>query len=736
MSGISLTRRSFLEGAVAASAPVSASLFVPAAHAAEANDTWVGHTICDSCNHMPMCGIEFEAKGNTVIAIRNWKQHPNNSLCSKGISTLQRLYNPNRLLYPMKRTNPKGSKDPGWVRISWDEAIKTIAAKLTEIKTKYGPDRVMFYCGDPKEPRPAVMRLARYFGSPNYCCESSVACNLAMVHALELSYGGEIAGGMGPKTKCLMIVGQNGAWSKPHGFYRGLLAAKARGMKLIVMDVRRTKVAEQADIHLQPKGGTDGAVAWGMMRVMIKEGLVNRAFIDKWCVGYDELVKYAEKFTPEYVEKESGVPADLVVKAARMFADGPSGMTISGQSITHQHNGCNNVRACSLLMALTGNVEIPGGGSFANWPYDYIRWDEGYTRSFIDQKWFDLPENKEKRIDREFVPVWNEMQVLCSPNQLPEMAKAGRIRAIAGFGMNALIWPSPQAYQAAIRGMDFTFAADNFYRDETHHDMDLVLPAALNFERYAPFGTHGRKVSARQPVKPLGEAWEDWKIACTIGAAVCDPETFFHGDPVKACNSILNGWGTSYEKIQQGLPALPTLDFFPAQTMGKHEKGILRFDGKPGFRTPSGKIELVSSIQAKHGFNGLPVYVEPPKPTKDFPLKLINGTRRPYITHSKTRRDQPYLFELEPEHTINMSPKDAAERGIKEGDQVWLISPYCDHKVRARARVTILCPPGLIDAQYGWRGDQETQPLIPRKNWDPISGYPCCNDVCIQVTKA
>ena len=84
----------------------------------------------------------------------------------------------------------------------------------------------MFYCGDPKEPRPAVMRLARYFGSPNYCCESSVACNLAMVHALELSYGGEIAGGFGPKTNCLMIVGQNGAWSKPHGYFRNLLAAK------------------------------------------------------------------------------------------------------------------------------------------------------------------------------------------------------------------------------------------------------------------------------------------------------------------------------------------------------------------------------------------------------------------------------------------------------------------------------------------------------------------------------
>lgn len=479
-----------------------------------------------------------------------------------------------------------------------------------------------------------------------------------------------------------------------------------------------------------------GAVAWGMMRVLIKEGLVNKPFIDKWCIGYDELVAYAEKFTPEYVEKESGVPAELVVKAARMFADGPSGITISGQSIMHQHNGCNNARACSLLMALTGNVENAGGGMLPNWPEDYLRWDEGYTRSFIDQKWFNEPEQKAKRIDREFVPVWNEMQVLCSPNMLPEMVRDGRIRAIAGFGMNALIWPSPEQYQEAIRKVDFSFAADNFYRDETHHDMDIVLPAALNFERYAPFGVHGRKVSVRRPVKPQGEAWEDWKIACTIGAAVCDPETFFHGDPVKACDSILKDWGVTYEKQQGVLPNLQTVEFFPPQTTGKHEKALLRFDGKPGFRTPSGKIELVASLQAKHGFPGLPVYVEPPKPTVEYPFKLLNGTRRPYITHSKTRSDQPYLLELEPESTINMHPKDAEKLGIKEGDGVWLVSPYCDHKVRAKVRVTILCQPGLIDAQYGWRGDQETQPLIPRKNWDPISGYPSCNDVCIRVEKA
>ena len=179
-----------------------------------------------------------------------------------------------------------------------------IAANLNAVKAKYGADRVLFYCGDPKEPRPPVMRLARYFESPNYGCESSVACNLAYVHAEELSYGQEIAGGPSPKTKCVMIVGKNGSWASPHGFFRNLLAQKARGIKLIVSDIRRTKVAEQADIHLQPKPGTDGALAWGMIRVLVKEGLVNQPFIDQWCTGYEELVQYAEKFTPDYVEKE------------------------------------------------------------------------------------------------------------------------------------------------------------------------------------------------------------------------------------------------------------------------------------------------------------------------------------------------------------------------------------------------------------------------------------------------
>lgn len=132
-----------------------------------------GYTICDNCNQMPMCGIKFHKIGDTIVSVENWTEHPQKILCNKGLATLQRLYNPNRLLYPMKRTNPKGSADPGFVRISWQEALATIAANLDKVRKQYGPEKVLFMCGDPKEPRPAAMRLARYFGSWHYATESS-----------------------------------------------------------------------------------------------------------------------------------------------------------------------------------------------------------------------------------------------------------------------------------------------------------------------------------------------------------------------------------------------------------------------------------------------------------------------------------------------------------------------------------------------------------------------------------
>ncbi|MCI5851407.1 MAG: molybdopterin-dependent oxidoreductase [Sutterellaceae bacterium] len=729
-AGTGITRRALLKAVPAVAAvPSAASLFVPAtASAAEKPED--GWTICDNCNQMPMCGIHFQKLGNTVIRVESWKEHKQKILCNKGLATLQRLYNPNRLLYPMKRTNPKGSKDPGWVRISWDEAYRMIAEGLGRIRKQYGADHVMFMCGDPKEPRPAVMRLARYFGTWHYATESSIACRKGTLLAETLVWGQENGGGgCGPQTKSYLVMATNGAWSKPHGWWKMITGAKKRGVNIIVIDSRRTKTAELATIHLQPRQGTDAALGAGICRVLFEEGLYNKEFCDKWVYGVDEYRAYCKQFTPEKTEEITGVPADLIVKAARLYAKGPGSYAMTSQSLSHSRNGVNSARALLCIPAILGFVDKPGCAMFSVGPKGYIVHDNGLTKDFVDYKWFE--EHKKDRLDRTFVPVWNYEMTQWNPNLLPEYVKEGKIRGYGGFGVNVMIWPQPQEYAEAIRKMDFSFATDYFYRDITHHDMDLVLPAAMNYERYAPFGTHGNVVAVRKPVKPLGEAREDWKVALDLGCIFDTPEHFFNGDVVAACDSVLKTWGTDYRTAQKNLPKLTQVESQKQQPF-KYEKGLLRPDGKPGFNTPSGKVELSSLVTKKFNLGTVPEYKDVWKPTRDYPIKLINGTRAPYITHSKTRSDCPYLLEIEPMSTVDINPEDAAKRGIREGDRIVLRNQWGE--AHARARVSIIVPPGTAGMQYGWRGNQNSQVLIPRQ-WDKLSGYAPYFETCVQITK-
>lgn len=731
---IKVSRRALLQSAsIAAASPAFKSVFAAEADPA-ASEEWTGYTFCDSCNHGPFCGIKFSARGSMIERIDNWNENPNHLLCSKGWSTLQRLYNPNRLLYPMKRTNPKSTEDPGWVRISWDEAYKTIASKMLEARKLHGPDSVMFYAGDPKEPRGAIQRLARWFGSTTWATESSAACRTGCAFGETLNFGVDNMGGApSEKTKVFMVLATN-CWARPIGWWNMLLKAKERGVKIICIDPRRTKVAQIADIHLQLRVGTDSALAAGMMRVLVKEGLYNKEFVEKWTHGFAEYAEYCEKFTPEYTEEVTGVPAALVVEAARVWADGPGVYISTPQSLSHNSNGIANTRAPLLLSAAMGYIDCEGGTPFNVPPKRLLGHAFGQHADFIDLEWWRDPKRLESRFDAKELPIWAENQVQVSPNNLPEWMNEKKVRVFCGWGFNVNIWPQPKEYQEAFRKMDFAFAADYFYRPDSHQMMDIVLPAAMNYERYAPFGAYGPRVAARRPVKPLGEAKEDWRIALELGCIVDKPENFFDGDPVKALDWILRHYeGTSWEKAEK---ALPNVIVIPGAAKGfkKYEKGLMRADGKPGFATRTGKIEFVSEILKAHGLSGLPEFKPMMPLDEQFNLRFINGTRKPYLTHSKTRSDQPYLLEIEDCLTIDINPKDAAARGIKEGDEV-LISSKFGGPVRAKATVTIQVPPGTIGGQYGWRGDMNTQVLVPRTNRDPITGYPCYFEVPVKVVK-
>ena len=730
---VNLKRRTLLKGVPAAAGLTSLPLFVQAAPGAEAEKTWTGFALCDSCNHVPACGIRFEAKGNVIQRIDNWKENPNHWLCPKGWSTLQRLYNPNRLLYPMKRTNPKGAADPGWVRISWDEAYRTITQKMLETRTRYGADAVMFYCGDPKEPRPAVQRLARYFGSVTYGTESSVGCRSGCMMAEQLDFGQPNLGGISAETKVFMVFATN-VWAQPANWWQQLVAAKERGCRFIVIDSRRTKTAELADIHLQPRIGTDAALAAGLMRVLIKEGLYNRDFVEKWTHGFEKYAAYVERFTPEYTEKETGVPAKLIVEAARMWAQGPGSFTLTTQSLSHNSNGVNNTRALLLLPVIMGYIDIPGGVPFMKGPKGLGMAAYGLHPKMIDAAWWNAKVQKDRRFDLAEVPLWHDMKDQVSPNNFPEWVAAGKVKMFCGWGFNVNIWPQPDVYNEAMGKLDFAFSCDYFYRADSHRNIDIILPAAMNYERYAPFGAYGPNVAVRKPVKPLGEAKEDWRIALEIGCIIDKPENFFDGDPVKACDFVLRQYeGCDWAGFAAKLPAVSRLPA-PKPAFRKYETGGMRPDGKPGFNTISGKLEFFSERAAKFGYDGLPVY-KPMMPLDDtYNLRFLNGSRKPYITHSKTRTDQPYLMEIEDRLTIRIHPSEAEKRGIREGDTVEIRSRF-GGPIEARAEVSIIVPPGMIDGQYGWLGKMNTQKLMTRDHRDPLSGYPCYFEVPVSVAK-
>ena len=694
----------------------------------------VGYTFCDGCNQAPFCGIKFFKTGNTVTRIESWPGFPAAPLCTKGYGTLQRLYHPNRLKYPLKRVNPKGALSPEFVRISWDEAYDIIVRHLNRIKKEYGPQAAFFYVGDPKEPRAAVQRLAATYGSVNYGTESSTACRRAALLAELLTYGFPTLGNLPtPKTGVMLIWGTNPAYSgRPFMCHGQLADAKENGVKFIVVDPRKTPTATTlADIHLRPRPATTAALAAGIMHVIFKEGLNNKTFCQKWIHGIEELQNYVQDFAPDRVEKITWVPAEKIKAAARLYAtNGPGGMLLGPQGTIHDLNATNNHRAILMIPAICGYIDIPGGITKPTEPLEGMApWFDGPPKFSMREKFNKM---KSDRLDRKVFPAWAETFWEVQTNHLVEWVKSGKIKAFLAWGFSTMIWPQTHEYQQAIASLEFSMAVDYFYRPWTHDHVDLVLPAAMNFERLAPFAVFGRQIFGRTPLKPMGECKEDWQIALDIGTRLGYPEIFFNGDVEAACNDILAMWGLTYEDLRKNQETGVIVPPRGPELFKKYEKGKMRLDGKVGFATPSGKIEAVSLVLKKHGYPALCEFKEPMAATREYPLILISGSRVPYITHSKWRRDSPWLFELQRQALLTINPQDATNRNIEKNDAVILKTPWGQMTVTAKP--TILMPAGIVGVEHGWQ-DANVNELIPRQ-FDPISGFPPFKEMICEVVKA
>lgn len=656
------------------------------------------------------CPMDVWVENDKIVSVEGRVENGRSrGLCAKGAASKQYIYNDERIRYPMKRVGEKGSGK--FERISWEEAYDFIAENLNRIKKEYGARSVVFYAGYPKWYRPALLRLANAFGTPNYCTESST-CFQASALAWKSIYGNGICFPDLVHTKTLLIWTSNLFHSNtPMGkMYRSL---KERGVRIIAVDPRNTVTVKEADLHLKITPGTDGALALSMAQVIIEEELYDKEFVEKYIYGFEEYKEYVKSFTPEIAQEITGVDAELIREAARLYAcNRPSAMQFSVSTIVHHINGFQNYRAVFCLIALTGNYDVTGGNRTMSGPVSPCN-EFGKVLRY----------DKEEAIGERDFPVWFDLP--CQEAQCTKLAdyildqKPYPLKAVFAMGLNHRMWPQPDYLQKALGKLDFYVNTELFWSDSSRM-ADLVLPACTTFEREEVKTIRGGMFAFNQKaVEPVGEAKNDIEIIIELARRMQLEDKVLTSGYESYMNYILEPSGLTIEELRN----------HPGGMKGKRiiEPGEKSYETKP-FHTPSGKIEFRSQILEKYkdsrGYDGLPVYKDFREQNvidrKKFPLILNTGSRKPQFFHARLYRIA-WLDQLEISPMVEIHPEDGKRYGIADGDRIKVISPAGE--MEGTASWSITGNPGIVYIYHGnKKGDANH--LIDRTYLDPYTGFP------------
>lgn len=683
----------------------------------------IKHGICGLCGGK--CMMDVHCVDGKVVKVEGNRTLPysNGHLCVKGAAIRQHLYHPDRLLYPMKRIGARG--EGKFTRISWKEALDTVAEKMQSIKETYGAKETMIYVGHPKWFRPQLAEFAARYGTPNYGSESST-CAYSLMMAGKSCFGMDAAMPVPDLENCrtLFVWGVN--FMHSDSVKGGVRYSRMvdQGVKIVAIDPRCTPTTERSHLHLRPVPGTDGALALGMARVIITEELYDREFVDTYTYGFAEYKDYVMEFTPERVERITGVPAEDMKKAARMLAtEKPSAIQMSASPVVHNINGMQNARAILLLTALTGGYGAKGGNTAP-----------GAGRAVLDGvfmgKWAERTAAEEDLSHEQF-PAWSKL--LYSEVQLTKITDylEGKgdypVRGLVSFGMNHHMWPRPDRLEKAFSSLEF-FVNTDCFMTETSKYADILLPAALSFER-EQIEILGSDIVYYQPkvIEPAGEIKTDLEIiaglAKRLGFAVGNPPIRDYDDYLRL---LLKPTGISLEELKghpNGMKTRQQINFRTAEEILK-------------VKTLTGKIEFASTVLGecqKPGHEALPVYHDYREqlPMEEYPLILATGSRKPQLFHSRTYRI-PWLRNLEPSVVVDIHPKDAKALGVRDGECVILKTPAGE--LELLAELDSSCLPGIVNVYHG-AGEKDINLLIDDCYIDPVSGFPGFKSYCCRIEK-
>lgn len=676
----------------------------------------VKHTLCDICTPENHCGVDAYVLDGKVIKVEGTKEHPHNHglLCTKGAANREYIYRADRLKTPMRRVGRRG--EGRFEPITWEEAYDEITARLTKIKESDGPDAVAVFSGYTKWYRGLLKRFAYSFGTINYGTESSVCFDATMMAWLattgsfavpDMAHAATYIGwGYGPHYSSHLAVGE-------------MQEFKARGGKLLIVDPKITPAVKMADLHLQLKPGTDGALALGIARVIFENGWQDQDYLDRFTVGQEAYRRECDKFDLGTVEQITGVPRDKVIAAAEMIAKGgPACMHQSASPITQHRNGYQNYRAILALLAVTGNYDRPGGNLPIVHSYNYQA--AGFQTREREYTGATRPQSIHAPIGAGRFPAWDlfqdEFQAVELSQQILE-EKPYPIKALLGFGMNLLMFPDTAKLCRALEKLDFFLDVDLFSTPCTRY-ADIVLPACTSFERgEMRVYPSGHAFFTKPVIDPLYDSRSDTDIITDLARRLAPQDELLCRGYEAAVDYMFQDLSVSVDSLKASEFPVLVPEAAPPQV------GLTLANGFP---TPSGKFELESSLLAQKGAPAVPSYPEELyHPQGNRKYILSTGVRLPNTLHSRLH-NVPVLRSLRPEPMADISMEDAARLGLSRGDSVRLTTDGGSLCVKVNPTSAVL--EGTIHLFHGYE-EANANALIPADWLDPCTGFPAYKSI-------
>ncbi|MEW6270354.1 MAG: molybdopterin oxidoreductase family protein [Thermodesulfobacteriota bacterium] len=686
----------------------------PGGFAARAEPDRKVETHCCFCGQQ--CGVKLVVKDERVVGVEPWEEFPFNrgKLCPKGVKRYLQSNHPDRLLHPLVRTGH------GFAEIPWDEALDLVAERVRRLQAHHGPDSVAVLSGASLTNEKAYLmgKFARVAVGTRHVDYNGRLCMVAAGSANLKAFGIDRAANPWADivaTDLILVLGANVSECSPITTDY-IWRARDRGARLVVVDPRLTPIARTADLFLPVRPGRDAALLNAILNVVIRLGGVDHEFVARHTTGFEDVLRTVERYTPQAVEREVGIPAARIVEAAEMWVRAPRTMLLHARGLEHHTSGVDNVLAAINLVLASGKIGKAGCG------YASITGQgNGQGGREHGQRCNQLPgardvENPEHRAH--VARLWGipEERLPGKGATAPEIVEKihrREIRGLLSLCFNPLVsLPDATFTRDALSRLDFYVAID-FFLSETARHADLVLPGSLQEEDEGTVtSVEGRVIRIRKAVEPPRSARADWRIVCDLAARLGERERFAFASPRDIFTELArvsaggkaDYAGITWERIERQMGV-----FWPCPTRDHPGTPRLFEDGRFAHEDGRARFHAVEHRPPAEETDG------------EYPIILTTGrVVSQFLSGTQTRRIGP-LVQQYPEPKVEMHPRLAAKLRVADGERVRVASRRGAVEVRAHVVATIR--PDTVFIPYHWPGALSAN-LLTNRAYDPVAGIP------------